>query len=80
MLQMFVFVLIFEQYRKSFQAELKNLQDIASPSFLFARDLVKHNLVRIQRFCSYRNPLNSYTVKFLNVKTPTNFAVNTLKF
>ena len=28
-----------------FQAELKSLQDMASPSFLFAKDLIKHNLV-----------------------------------
>jgi hypothetical protein len=27
------------------QAELKTLQDVASPSFVFAQDLVKHNLV-----------------------------------
>lgn len=30
---------------KAAEAELKALQDIASPSFTFARDLVKHNLV-----------------------------------
>ncbi|CAD5118878.1 DgyrCDS7551 [Dimorphilus gyrociliatus] len=30
---------------KAAEAELKTLQDIASPSFTFARDLVKHNLV-----------------------------------
>ncbi|XP_060569598.1 intraflagellar transport protein 56-like isoform X2 [Ruditapes philippinarum] len=30
---------------KAAEAELKNLQDTASPSFIFARDLIKHNLV-----------------------------------
>ncbi|XP_013785950.1 intraflagellar transport protein 56-like, partial [Limulus polyphemus] len=30
---------------KAAEAELKNLQDMASPSFTFARDLIKHNLV-----------------------------------
>lgn len=36
-----------------FQAELKNLQDIASPSFIFARDLIKHNLVSTYRAKSF---------------------------
>ncbi len=31
-----------------FQAELKSLQDLASPSFTYARDLIKHNLVRFR--------------------------------
>ncbi|KAJ8037008.1 Intraflagellar transport protein 56 [Holothuria leucospilota] len=30
---------------KAAEAELKNLQDLASPSFTFAQDLIKHNLV-----------------------------------
>lgn len=30
---------------KAAEAELKSLQDLASPSFTFARDLIKHNLV-----------------------------------
>ncbi|XP_064640448.1 intraflagellar transport protein 56-like isoform X2 [Lineus longissimus] len=30
---------------KAAEAELKALQDMASPSFMFARDLIKHNLV-----------------------------------
>ena len=30
-----------------YQAELKTLQEIASPSFEFAKDLMKHNLVSI---------------------------------
>ncbi|WAQ97606.1 IFT56-like protein [Mya arenaria] len=30
---------------KAAEAELKNLEDMASPSFIFARDLIKHNLV-----------------------------------
>ncbi|XP_074648294.1 intraflagellar transport protein 56-like isoform X2 [Tubulanus polymorphus] len=30
---------------KAAEAELKSLQDMASPSFIFARDLIKHNLV-----------------------------------
>jgi intraflagellar transport protein 56 len=30
---------------KAAEAELKTLQDVASPSFVFAQDLVKHNLV-----------------------------------
>jgi hypothetical protein len=30
-----------------FKAELKTLQEIASPSFEFAKDLMKHNLVSI---------------------------------
>ncbi|KAI0222218.1 Intraflagellar transport protein 56 [Lamellibrachia satsuma] len=30
---------------KAAEAELKSLQDMASPSFTFARDLIKHNLV-----------------------------------
>ena len=29
------------------QAELKTLQETASPSFSFANDLIKHNLVSI---------------------------------
>ena len=31
---------------KAAEAELKALQDMASPSFQFAQDLIKHNLVR----------------------------------
>ena len=34
---------------KCLQAELKTLQEIASPSFDFAKDLMKHNLVRLYR-------------------------------
>ncbi|KAK6169105.1 hypothetical protein SNE40_020221 [Patella caerulea] len=30
---------------KAAEAELKSLQEMASPSFIFARDLIKHNLV-----------------------------------
>ncbi|XP_033109208.1 intraflagellar transport protein 56-like [Anneissia japonica] len=30
---------------KAAEAELKNLQDLASPSFAYAQDLIKHNLV-----------------------------------
>ena len=30
----------------SFKAELKSLQEMSSPSFVFARDLIKHNLVK----------------------------------
>lgn len=30
-----------------FQAELKTLQEISSPSFEFAKDLMKHNLVSL---------------------------------
>ena len=32
------------------QAELKTLQEIASPSFEFAKDLMKHNLVSVTAF------------------------------
>ena len=35
-------------YPLYFKAELKTLQEIASPSFEFAKDLMKHNLVTIQ--------------------------------
>lgn len=30
---------------KAAEAELKTLQDVASPSFVYARDLIKHNLI-----------------------------------
>lgn len=32
---------------KAAEAELKSLQETASPSFSFAADLIKHNLVNI---------------------------------
>ena len=38
-------IAVFDMSLVMFQAELKSLQDMASPSFLFAKDLIKHNLV-----------------------------------
>ena len=35
------------------QSELKTLQETASPSFSFANDLIKHNLVRMAQFVTY---------------------------
>lgn len=35
----------------SLQAELKTLQETASPSFSFANDLIKHNLVSSVEHC-----------------------------
>ena len=46
---------------KAAEAELKNLSDVCSPSFKFASDLIKHNLVRFIRLHGHMFSQHFYT-------------------